>query len=132
MTNRKAIIPEGFKATYDQWRYAPAMQVGDTIHISGQIGTGPDGTVPADNEAQFTYAFEYIKTILAEAGGAMSDIVELTSYHIDWLDTREDFVKVKNRYINTEPYPAWTAIGVAQLGITGALVEIRATAVLGN
>ena len=34
------------------------------------------------------------------------------------------------RYIS-KPYPAETAVGVAELGIPGALLEIRATAVLG-
>jgi enamine deaminase RidA (YjgF/YER057c/UK114 family) len=29
-----------------------------------------------------------------------------------------------------EPWPAWTAIGVSELAVPGAQVEIRATAVL--
>jgi enamine deaminase RidA (YjgF/YER057c/UK114 family) len=34
---------------------------------------------------------------------------------------------VKDRYVEA-PYPAWTAIGVVELAVSGALVEIRVTA----
>jgi enamine deaminase RidA (YjgF/YER057c/UK114 family) len=39
------------------------------------------------------------------------------------------FGSVKNDYLK-DPYPAWTAIGVAALFMPGVLVEIRAIAKL--
>ena len=36
---------------------------------------------------------------------------------------------VKDRYL-TDPYPAWTAIGVSELAAPAALVEVRVVAVL--
>ena len=42
----------------------------------------------------------------------------------------EIFTRVRGRYVK-EPYPPETAVGVAELGIPGALVEIRATALIG-
>ena len=41
------------------------------------------------------------------------------------------FMAVKDRYLR-EPYPAWTAIGVAELIVPGGLVELRAVARVGS
>jgi enamine deaminase RidA (YjgF/YER057c/UK114 family) len=45
------------------------------------------------------------------------------------IDHMEIFTKVRAEFIK-RPFPAETAVGVAELGIPGALVEIRATAIL--
>jgi len=37
------------------------------------------------------------------------------------------FMKVKDEFIK-EPYPAWTAIGITELAVPGARVEIRVRA----
>ena len=50
-----------------------------------------------------------------------------TTFHVGLREHLGTFVKVKDRYIEA-PYPAWTAIGVVELAVPGALVEIRATA----
>jgi enamine deaminase RidA (YjgF/YER057c/UK114 family) len=36
-------------------------------------------------------------------------------------------MKVRDRYLK-EPYPAWTAIGVAELAVPGGLVEVKVIA----
>lgn len=51
----------------------------------------------------------------------------MTTYHVDLRQHLDAFVEVKDRHI-VAPYPAWSAIGVAQLTTEGALVEIRAIA----
>ena len=66
---------------------------------------------------------------LPNDGGTMRDIVDLTSFHTDMRDLQV-FMRVKDRYL-TEDFPAWTAIGAAQLGgAAGYLIEIKAVAVL--
>ncbi len=125
------------------------------IYCSGIIGTSPDGEKPQrsaggafagaqatlgveeaplaalvavrDPEAQFETAFEALAEVLAQAGARLSDIVELTSYHVDIRSHMETFMRVKDRYLR-EPYPAWTAVGVADLVMPGGLVELRAMA----
>ncbi len=57
----------------------------------------------------------------------MSDVVEITTYHVELKRHLDTFVRVKDEYV-AEPYPAWTAIGVSELITDGALVEIRAIA----
>mgnify|MGYP000193234389 CR=1 FL=1 len=65
---------------------------------------------------------------LAAAGASMQDIVDLTSFHTDMRDL-PIFMQVKDRYL-TRDFPAWTAIGAASLGgVSGLIIEIKATAV---
>ena len=40
-----------------------------------------------------------------------------------------DFMEVRDKYLR-EPWPAWTAIGITELAVPGAHVEIRVTAKL--
>ncbi len=147
----KPIIPPALSSVYDTWHFAPAVRVGALIFCSGVIGTGPGGAPPDslesvesvasaagaslsdlrgidDPEAQFVTAFEVVAAVLAEAGATLADVVELTTYHVDLRTHIDTFVAVKDRYL-TEPYPAWTAIGVSELIVPGGLVEIRAIAV---
>jgi len=154
MTRRKTIVPPALKGVYDSWHFAPAVISRGMIYCSGIIGTSVDGEAPGkaalegarstsaepdaglaalqavrDPEAQFATAFEALAAILAEAGAALADIVEITTYHVDIGRHMESFVRVKDRYLS-EPYPAWTAIGVSELLVPGGLMEIRAIAAL--
>lgn len=156
MSARRTIVPAGLEAVYTQWHFAPAVVSNGVVYCSGIIGTSADGQENAsefgafegarstlqdadaplsalraveDPEQQFATAFEALKTVLAEAGAALDDIVELVTYHVDIRRHMETFMKVKDRFIG-EPYPAWTAIGVSELIVPGGLVELRAVAVL--
>lgn len=129
MTERQAVIPQGMEYVYDRIHYAPAVRVGDTIYVSGQIGRDDDGQLVEGAEAQIVQAFENLKKVLAAAGAQLSDIVDLTTFHTDMRDLQL-FMKVRDRYL-AQDFPAWTAIGAASLGgAPGYLIEIKAVAVL--
>ena len=128
MTIRKAIIPPGQEGTYEQFHFAPAFRVGDTVYVSGVIGHGEDGRVPSEAADEFRAAFEQLASTLEEAGAMLSDIVELTTFHVGMAEIG-DFIVAKDAVIS-EPYPAWTAIGCASLVVPRARVEIKATAVI--
>ena len=127
MTER--IIPASQQAMYDNFHFAPGIRTGDLLIMSGQVGMDASGKCPDDVAEQFRLAFENIGEILAEAGGDLSNIVEMTSYHIGMREHLRDFISVKYELIG-KPYPAWTAIGCTELAMPGAVVEIRAQAVL--
>ena len=120
------IIPASMQAQYDNFHFAPAVRVGDMLTVSGQIGIGADGSCPDDPEEQFRLAFGGLAEIVTEAGGNMSNVVEITTYHTD-MSLLGTFMKIKDEFM-AEPYPAWTAIGCTELAMPGALVEIRAQA----
>ena len=121
------IIPQGFEAYYNEYHFAPANKVGDKLYLSGQIGIAEDGSVSDDPETQFTLAFEHVKAVLEAANKTMTDVVEMTTFHVGLQDHAAIFMAVKDRYMS-EPYPAWTAIGISELFLPGALVEIKVIA----
>jgi enamine deaminase RidA (YjgF/YER057c/UK114 family) len=128
---RETIVPKGYEAHVEQWGLAPAVRVGDTVYCSGQLGIDADGTVPANPEAQLVNAFEHVASVLKAAGATLADVVELTSFHVGLVDQLGVFTEVRNRYFRRPP-PAQTAVGVAELGYPGAIVELKATAVIGS
>jgi enamine deaminase RidA (YjgF/YER057c/UK114 family) len=128
---RETIVPKGYEAQLEQWGLAPAVRVGQTVYCSGQIGFGADGKLPEDPEAQLVNAFEHIAAVLGEAGASFADVVELSSFHVGIAEQLGLFAKVRNRYISHAP-PAQTAVGVAALALPGAIVELKATAVIGS
>ncbi len=130
MSNRGPIIPTGHQGTYDRFHFAPAFRVGDTVHVSGVIGLGPDGRVPAEAADEFKAAFDALSSTLGAAGASLADIVDLTTFHVG-MEEMEAFMLAKDAAI-AEPYPAWTAIGCSSLIIPRARVEVKATAVLSD
>ena len=128
MAERDMIIPPGMESLVERFHYAPAVRVGNTVYISGQLGRDENLQVIEGAEAQYTQAFENLKKVLEAADATLEHVVDLVTYHTDMRDIMH-FLEVKNRYF-TQDYPCWTAIGTPALSMPGLLVEIKATAVL--
>jgi enamine deaminase RidA (YjgF/YER057c/UK114 family) len=111
----------------EDWHFSHLVRLDGLLFLSGVTGTGTDGTVPADPAEQFERAFEHLRLYLAAAGAGLGDIAELTSYHVGLRAHLDTFTAVKDRHI-LRPFPAWSAIGVAELITPGALVELRVVA----
>jgi enamine deaminase RidA (YjgF/YER057c/UK114 family) len=125
----KAAIPASMASPAAAYRYSPGVIVpaGDLLFVSGQVGRDQSGHVVLDPEEQFVTAFENLELILIEAGATMADVIEITTFHTSMEDLGL-FAEVKARFLHTEPYPAWTGIGVSELALPGLRVEIKATA----
>jgi enamine deaminase RidA (YjgF/YER057c/UK114 family) len=129
MAKKTLINPPGTEMIYDNWHFSQATRVGDTVWVSGQVGIGEDMQPAEGIEAQTRLAFQSLERILAEAGGSLTDIVEIVTYHTSMAEV-PGFSAVKSEFI-PENYPAWTAVGVTELVLPGLLIEMRATAVIG-
>lgn len=127
--HKKSLVPDSLKGNYTNWHFSPAIGSGGFLFVSGCTGSRPDGTVSSDFGDQTRDAFLKIKESLAEAGIDFADVVEMTTYHVGLQEHLEDFKKVKDEFI-PEPYPAWTAIGISELAVPGAMIEIRVIAKL--
>ena len=127
MKKSDVLVPKGMELAYDRFHFAPAVRTGKWLRCSGQLGTDEKFQVIGEPEAQFAQAFENAKRVLAAAKLDFRDVVEMTTFHVGLRDHLGTFMKVKDRYL-AAPYPAWTAIGVVELAVPGALVEIRLTA----
>ena len=126
MAKRRAVIPDGMQRMHDEFHFAPAVRAGKHVLCSGQIGNGPDGKLDPDPAAQITQAFENVRAVLEEAGASLADVVDMTSFHVGFNEHIGVFMQVKDGFLKP-PYPAWTAIGVAELAFD-ALVEIKVRA----
>ena len=123
---RWLINPAGSEVIYESMKFSQAVQVGNIVWISGQVGMDENFKIGVGVEAQARRAFLNLKHVLQTAGGSLSDIVELITYHTSMQDMQA-FGKVKGEFI-PENFPAWTAVGVTALVLPELLLEIRATA----
>lgn len=114
-------------ALYDNWHFAQAVRTRDLLLCSGQIGTEADLSVPSEFLDEARNAWAAVGTVLQAAGLGFEDIVEYTTYHVGLQASLPDFMKARDEVL-AEPWPAWTAIGVSELAIPGARLEIRVTA----
>ena len=121
------IVPAGWEEWYSDWHFSPAVASGGFVFVSGCIGTHRDGTISTRPQDQIRQAFEKVCEALASAGATFADVVEMTTYHVGMASHLDLFRRVKDEFVG-EPYPAWTAIGVAELVNPKAIVEIRVIA----
>ncbi|TBR10015.1 MAG: RidA family protein [Rugosibacter sp.] len=109
--------------------YSQAVQAGNTVYLSGQIGLDPATMQMAEGiDAQIVRVFENLKAVSEAAGATLNDAVRVTIYLTDLAH----FVKVNDAMVRyfTAPYPARAAVGVKALP-RDALVEADAVLVIG-
>jgi enamine deaminase RidA (YjgF/YER057c/UK114 family) len=125
----RAVVPEEMKGPAQAFQYSPGIRIsgGDLVLISGQVGRDSLSGVVADPEAQFTKAFENLESVLREAGATLGDVVEITTY-LTSMEYLPLLARVKERFFTSEPFPAWTGIGISELALPGLLLEVRAAA----
>ena len=124
-----AIVPPSMKAASEAYQYAPAVRIGDQILISGIVGADADGRLPPNFRCQAENVFRTLEAILNEAGATLDDVASLNTYHVgDLASQLRELMDVKATRIQA-PYPIWTGVGVTELGVPGALLELSAVAV---
>ena len=96
------------------------------LHVSGQIGQSPEGSLPADFLGQCRQAMTNVESVLKAANMKSTDIVKMSFY----LTRREDMaelVQVRNEFVKGVR-PAVTTLIVAGLVSPQWLIEIEAVA----
>lgn len=102
--------------------YSQAVQVGNTVYLSGQIPLDPATMelVEGDFAAQAHQMFKNLSAVCEAAGGSLNQIVKLGIFLED-LSNFPVVNEVMAQYFS-QPYPARAAVGVKQLP-KGAMVE---------
>ena len=109
--------------------YSQAVQAGNTVYLSGQIGLDPASMQMAEGiDAQIVRVFDNLKAVAAASGGSLADAVKVNIYVTDLAN----FAKVNDAMAQhfSQPYPARATVQVAALP-RGALVEVDAVLVIG-
>ena len=106
--------------------YSQAIQSGDLLFLSGQIGIDPaTGTLSGTTGEQAGRAMENLRAVLGASGLGFKDVVQARIY----VTNISDFAAVNTIYGSyfNGTYPARTTVGVAALP-KGATVEIELVA----
>ncbi|MCA1931484.1 RidA family protein [Rheinheimera sp.] len=121
------------KQAYEEWHYSPARSAGDLVFFSGVIAGSPaDGTSIEGFKKNLRHAFGNLDILLKQTGLGPEHVVKINSYHLFrsplFKGTKEQHIaavmEVKDEFFKA-PYPAWTAVGVAELFADRGLVEIE-------
>lgn len=96
------------------------------LFISGQVGSGADGIVPASVGEQAKLAVANLNAVLAEAGLDNSNLVKMTIYLTDVAHLQEFYGAAFGTL--PSPPPATTLLIVKALADPALLVEIEGIA----
>lgn len=99
---------------------------GRWLHIAGQVGVRPDGTMPPGFGDQAEAAWSNLVAILSDAGMAASDLVKVTHYLVRATDLA-DYNAVRSRHLGGAR-PASTLLIVQALARPEWLIEVEAVA----
>ena len=127
------IEPYAAKSVWDPPTYAQAVKVigAQTIlYLSGQVAYDSAGAAahPCEFKAQARAALQAVKAQVEAGGGAMRDIVKVTTYLTD-IRHRADYGSIREEFFGAK-MPASTLVAVAALAHPDFLIEIEAVAVL--
>jgi reactive intermediate/imine deaminase len=110
--------------------FSDAVRVGDMLYLSGQLGIGQDGKLPAGIEAQSRQTMDNIGAVLKGQGLGWGDVVKCTVM----LDNMADWPAFNQVYVTYFPdrkFPARSAFGADGLAL-GALLEVECWAYAGK
>jgi len=109
--------------------YSQAVEVGNTLYISGQLPLDSESMeMPDDIKKQAELVMQNIGAILEEAGYTYSDVIKSTIFLSD-IKNFQAMNEIYGKYYTEDP-PARSAYEVANLP-KGAKIEIETIAVKG-
>lgn len=122
-----ALNPAEIRTPFGRYSHGVEVAAGSRlVFCSGQLGVGPDDSVPDGVEAQTQLCFENIASILREAGLSISDIVRINAY-VTAREHMQGYMKVRDAHVGAPP-PASTLMIVSGFTRAEFVVEVEAIA----
>ena len=116
--------PAGVAPPFGNYSHAALVAEGARrLHVSGQVGVKPDGTLGQGIDEQCEWAWRNLVGILESSGMGLADVVKTTTYLVDAGHVAA-FRKARDRVIG-DHRPASTLVVVAALASPQWLVEIE-------
>ena len=107
---------------------APA---GKMVFVSGQVSRNARGEIVGEGDirVQTRQVLENLKSVLAQGGAAMDDVVKVTVFVTNVAEHYSEIHEVRAEYFPKD-YPASTMVEVKALVLPELLIEIEAIAVV--
>ncbi|MFC0508376.1 RidA family protein [Micromonospora costi] len=107
--------------------FSQAMQVGDTVYISGQLAHDAEGNFvgEGDFDAQVRATLENLDKVLAHFGASRRQVVETSVLVVGLREHFDAAAAAHARYFG-DHRPTSTISGVVELALPAQLVEIGA------
>lgn len=114
------------------WPFSDAVQLGEIVFLSGQIGTRPDGggLIEGGIGPESRQTMENVRSAVLAAGSTMDRVVKCTVFLADMADWPA-FNTVYREFFPENALPARSALGVNGLAL-GARVEVECIAAAGT
>ena len=108
-----------------------SVPAGRMVFASGQVARGGDGQLVGrgDIRAQTRKVLENTRSVLAEGGATLDDVVKVTVFVTNLAEHFSAIHEVRSEFF-TSDYPASTLVEVSRLVDPDMLIEIEAIAVV--
>jgi enamine deaminase RidA (YjgF/YER057c/UK114 family) len=113
-----------------EYGYAQAVRLGDTVYISGQVSHDDEGNVlgEGDMEVQMRAAYANVAKLLAQYGATIENVVDEIIFVTDMEAAFEARVKMKQEVFSGAPVLASTIVQIQRLAFPQLMIEIRCIA----
>ncbi|MGR3515421.1 MAG: RidA family protein [Paracoccaceae bacterium] len=128
----KSLIPTSLAAPFARYAHGVSFDPMSRriIMTSGQLGMAKDGSIPEDVEAQADICFSNVEAILAEDGGAKSDVVRINAY-VTAREHMQGYMAARDRWLaNANHLPASTLMIVGGFTKPEFKVEVEVMAAI--
>ena len=121
------LTPKSIRPPFARYSHGVEVPAGKRLIIcSGQLGVGPDDSIPEDAAAQAELCFSNIEALLAEAGLGLKDVVRINAFVTDRAHMKP-YMDVRDRLVS-DPPPASTLMIVSGFSRPEFKVEIEVIA----
>lgn len=121
------LAPKSIKPPFARYSHGVEVPAGKRLVLcSGQLGIGPDDSVPEDAEVQAELCFGNVAAILGEAGLGLADVVRINAFVTDRAFMRP-YMNVRDRLFS-DPAPASTLMIVSGFTRPEFKVEVEVIA----
>ena len=112
--------------------FSQGVQVGNTLHMAGQVGTDASGKAPDSLVEQMKNAYQHVESVLKEFDCTMDNVVEETWFVTDMHECMtqvQDLFAARQEIYGKPPEVAQTLVQVVALVDPSFKIEIKCVAI---